>query len=94
MSYQLYAMSFLLSCRRKLFCDRSVGQTVNIKTIIWDFDGTLLPHAPYDSEQTLMLYKLDESAQRPPYIVRAIARLLIWADRRQMLRKTFKRLSE
>jgi len=60
-------------------------------TIIWDFDGTLLPQNPYDSEQTLMLYKLDETAQRPPDFVRAVARLLIWADRRQMLRKTFKR---
>jgi len=60
-------------------------------TIIWDFDGTLLPLAPYDSEQTLMLYKLDETVPRPPYIVRAIARLLIGADRRQMLRQTFKR---
>jgi len=38
-----------------------------------------------------MLYKLDETVPRPPYIVRAIARLLIGADRRQMLRKTFKR---
>ena len=64
---------------------------MNIKTIIWDFDGTLLPLAPYDSEQTLVLYKLNETVPRPPYIVRAIARLLIGADRRQMLRKTFKR---
>jgi len=60
-------------------------------TIIWDFDGTLLPLAPYDSEQTLMRYKLDETVPRPPCIVRAIARLLIGADRRQILRKTFKR---
>lgn len=60
-------------------------------TIIWDFDGTLLPLAPDDSEQTLMRYKLDETVPRPSYIVRAIARLLIGADRRQMLRKTFKR---
>jgi phosphoserine phosphatase len=60
-------------------------------TIIWDFDGTLLPLAPYDSEQTLTLYKLDETLPGPPHIVRAIARLLIDADRRQMFRKTFKR---
>jgi len=64
---------------------------VRTETIIWDFDGTLLPLSPYDSEQTLMLYKLDETVPRPPYIVRAIARLLIGADRRQVLRKTFKR---
>ena len=61
------------------------------KTIIWDFDGTLLPQAPYDSEQTLMLFKLDETIPRPPCIVRAVARLMIGADRRQVLRKTFKR---
>ena len=61
------------------------------KTIIWDFDGTLLPLAPYDSEQTLMLFKLDETVPRPPCIVRVMARILICADRRQMLRKTFKR---
>jgi phosphoserine phosphatase len=64
---------------------------VETKTIIWDFDGTLLPQTPYDSEQTMVLYKLDETVPRPPAIVRAIARLLIGADRRQMLRKTFKR---
>ena len=61
-------------------------------TIIWDFDGTLLPLAPYDSEQTLMRFKLDEIDSRPASIVRAVARLLIFADRRQMLRKTFKRV--
>jgi phosphoserine phosphatase len=64
---------------------------MNTTTIIWDFDGTLLPLAPYDSEQTLMRFKLDDIDLRPPWIVRAVARLLILADRRQMLRKTFKR---
>jgi len=58
--------------------------------IIWDFDGTLLPLAPYDSEHTLMLHKLGDTSPRPPYLVRAIARLLIKADRRQMLSNTFK----
>ena len=84
-------MGFKLPCRWKLFCDRSIGQTVEIKTIIWDFDGTLLPQTPYDSEQTLVRYKLDETVPRPPAIVRNIARLLIGADRRHMLRKTFTR---
>jgi phosphoserine phosphatase len=66
-------------------------QTMKTTTIIWDFDGTLLPLAPYDSEQTLMRFKLDDIDSRPPWIIRAVARLLILADRRQMLRKTFKR---
>ena len=61
------------------------------KTIIWDFDGTLLPLAPYDSEQTLMIHRLNESAQRPIFFIRAVARLLIWADHRQIGRKTFKK---
>jgi phosphoserine phosphatase len=64
---------------------------VKNKTIIWDFDGTLLPQAPYDSEQTLMLFKLDDTITRPPCIVRAVARLMLGADRRQVLRKTFTR---
>jgi phosphoserine phosphatase len=64
---------------------------VKTKTIIWDFDGTLLPLRPYDSEQTLTLYKLGETVPGPPCVVRALARFLIGADRRQMLRKTFKR---
>jgi phosphoserine phosphatase len=60
-------------------------------TIIWDFDGTLLPLAPYDSEQTLMMHRLRESDRPPMFFVRAAARLLIWADHRQMGRKTFKK---
>jgi len=59
-------------------------------TIIWDFDGTLLPLTPYDSEQALMRFKLDDIDSRPPWIIRAVAWILILADRRQMLRKTFK----
>ena len=60
-------------------------------TIIWDFDGTLLPLAPYDSEQTMMMHRLGESARRPIFFVRYFARFLIWADHRQLMRKTFKR---
>jgi hypothetical protein len=47
-------------------------QGMKTATIIWDFDGTLLPFAPYDSEQTLMLYKLDETAPRPPCFVQSL----------------------
>jgi len=28
-------------------------------TIIWDFDGTILPLAPFDSEQSLLLNRMD-----------------------------------
>ena len=60
-------------------------------SIIWDFDGTLLPNDPYDSEQSLMLYKLDEPGESIPVILRGIARMMIYADNKEFLRKTFKR---
>jgi len=60
-------------------------------SIIWDFDGTLLPNDPYDSEQSLMLYRLNEAGENIPVILRAITRLMIYADNKECLRKTFKR---
>ena len=60
-------------------------------TLIWDFDGTLLPNDPYDSEQSLMMYKLYEAGERVPVLTRALARLLLYADRKEHLRKVFKR---
>jgi phosphoserine phosphatase len=60
-------------------------------TIIWDFDGTLLPNDPYDSEQSLMMYKLNEAGSKIPILSRTLARFLIYADNREQLRKTFKR---
>lgn len=60
-------------------------------TIIWDFDGTLLPNDPYDSEQALMLHQLYETGENIPAIVRAMARIMIYADNKERLRKTFKR---
>ena len=29
-------------------------------TIIWDFDGTILPSTPFDSEQSLLLYRMNQ----------------------------------
>lgn len=60
-------------------------------SIIWDFDGTLLPNDPYDSEQSLMLYKLHETGENISAILRALAHILIYADNKERLRKTFKR---
>lgn len=60
-------------------------------TIIWDFDGTLIPNDPYDSEQILMMYRLSESGQKVPAFTRILAGLLIYADRKEHLRKLFKR---
>jgi phosphoserine phosphatase len=59
--------------------------------IIWDFDGTLLPNDPYDSEQSLMMYKLYEAGEKIPVFTQALARLLIYADQKEHLRKLFKR---
>jgi phosphoserine phosphatase len=59
--------------------------------IIWDFDGTLLPNDPYDSEQTLMLYRLQETGEKTPFFIRALALTLLYADQKEHLRKVFKR---
>jgi phosphoserine phosphatase len=59
-------------------------------SIIWDFDGTLLPNDPYDSEQSLMLYKIYETGNKIPIYVRALAHILIYADNKERLRGTFK----
>ena len=64
---------------------------MGLYSIIWDFDGTLLPHDPYDSEQSLMLYKLNEAGDNVPVILRGIARMMIYADNKEFLRKAFKR---
>jgi phosphoserine phosphatase len=58
--------------------------------IVWDFDGTLLPNTPYDSEQTLMMHKLQQSGEPIPSIFRMLARFMIHADKREHLRKSFK----
>jgi phosphoserine phosphatase len=60
-------------------------------TIVWDFDGTLLPNDPYDSEQTLMMYRLYEAGEKIPFPIRVLARALLYADQRQHLRKVFKK---
>jgi len=60
-------------------------------TIVWDFDGTLIPSDPYDSEQTLMMYKLYQAGDKISVFTHALARLLIYADQKEHLRKVFKR---
>ena len=64
---------------------------MSTNSIIWDFDGTLLPNDPNDSEQSLMLYKLAEAGENIPVIKRTLARILIHADSKEYLRSTFKR---
>jgi phosphoserine phosphatase len=51
--------------------------------IIWDFDGTLYPLCPYDSEQTLMRLRLDQLKGPHWRPQKCMLRMLIDADRRQ-----------
>jgi HAD superfamily phosphoserine phosphatase-like hydrolase len=57
------------------------------KTIIWDFDGTLLPLTPNDSEQTLLLSRLDQFS----FHERILAKIAIYADMKQLGRSFFKK---
>jgi phosphoserine phosphatase len=61
-------------------------------TIIWDFDGTILPREPYDSEQSLLIHKLIQSKEDIPLFKRILVRAIIYADMKERLRKTFKKL--
>ena len=58
-------------------------------TIIYDFDGTLLPFQPWDSEQELLLARL--RTPRAPFWRRWYGRLVAEADRRGRLLGSFKR---
>ncbi len=66
-------------------------EPMSTHSIIWDFDGTLLPNDPNDSEQSLMLYKIAKDGANMPVIKRALAHIMIYADSREYLRSTFKR---
>ena len=59
-------------------------------TIVWDFDGTILPHDPYDSEQSLLLHVMDHEHKPLNWLKKAFARTIILADQRERLRRTFK----
>jgi phosphoserine phosphatase len=59
-------------------------------TIIWDFDGTLLPLEPFDSEQSLLLHRMSRAENPLGWFKKGYARAIIYADRREWFRKTFK----
>lgn len=52
--------------------------------IVWDFDGTLLPSAPHDSEQALMLARMAAAPPPRAWIRRLLTPLVVEADRRQV----------
>jgi phosphoserine phosphatase len=58
--------------------------------IVFDFDGTILPAAPWDSEQSLLLARLKSSRLRLPAARRMYGRLVAHADRRGWLKSAFK----
>jgi phosphoserine phosphatase len=60
-------------------------------TIIWDFDGTLLPSDPYDSEQSLLIHRMTRTQHPFGRLKKLYAGAAIYADRRQWFRRNFKR---
>ena len=60
-------------------------------TIIWDFDGTILPLAPFDSEQSLLIHRMSQTEKPFGWLKKGYARAVIYADRREWFRKTFKK---
>jgi phosphoserine phosphatase len=61
-------------------------------TVVWDFDGTLLPSVPYDSEQYLLHYLLRRSGSKIPLIGRVFGNLALFTDRKQWIPAFFKRV--
>lgn len=60
-------------------------------TIVWDFDGTILPLEPFDSEQSLLIHGMNQMEKPFGWLKKGYARVIIYADRREWFRKTFKR---
>ncbi len=58
--------------------------------ILWDFDGTILPSDPYDSEQTLLLSWAAACPGGPSPARRLFCRLLVRADRKGWIGGSFK----
>ena len=63
---------------------------MNVVNIIWDFDGTILPNTPYDSEQSLIQHKLNMNGESISIFVRTLARILNYADNKEFLSRSFK----
>lgn len=65
--------------------------------IIWDFDGTLYPLAPYDSEQTLLRMRLERLDGPFRLLIKWLIHSVVYADRHQWfsggnLRKLYRHL--
>ena len=64
---------------------------MKLYTIIWDFDGTILPSTPFDSEQVLLRYKIKSSQESVAFFKRIIAKAVIYADMKEWLGASFKK---
>jgi len=60
-------------------------------TIIWDFDGTILPLAPFDSEQSLLQYRMNQPEKRFGLLKKAYVKAIIYADQHERMRRVFKK---
>ncbi|MDX1708344.1 MAG: HAD family hydrolase [Desulfobacterales bacterium] len=59
-------------------------------TIVWDFDGTILPLEPCDSEQSLLMHVMHHAGKPFGRLKKAYTKAIIYADRHERLRRTFK----
>lgn len=66
------------------------AKEVSKHTIIWDFDGTILPLEPYDSEQALLMHLLDRPEEKMPFFNLLFTRFVVYADRKEWFRRAFK----
>jgi len=60
-------------------------------SIIWDFDGTILPNVPFDSEQSLLMFIANHPDYKFGKIKRFIAKVVVYADRKAWFVGSFKR---
>ena len=60
-------------------------------TIVWDFDGTILPNTPFDSEQSLLRCRMEQADKPFGWFKKCFAKTIIYADQREWLRKGFKK---
>lgn len=61
-------------------------------TIVWDFDGTILPSDPDDSEQTLLNHVLRQPEGRVPFGKRVMGHFALFSDRQKLFPGLFKRV--
>ena len=60
-------------------------------TIIWDFDGTILPITPFDSEQSLLTHRMMDPTHPFGWFRKGYTKAIIYADQQERLRRTFKK---